>query len=146
MKKKSIISMIILFASIIVYTSFVPKNIALPDYNDAVINIIKRVPSADTTIESDTTIELTEQEKKEFYSILKDIKGIYMPKIIAEYTSHGRTSYEISIYSKSKGDDYRFFVLFDYDNQPLARVRNNLKDSYRKIINSDNLVGFLRTL
>lgn len=140
MKKKSIITMIILFAAIVVYTCFVPKNIALPDYNDAVINIIKRVPSADTTI------ELTEQEKKELYSILKDIKGIYMPKIIAGYNSHGRTSYEISIYSKIKGDDYRFFVLFDYDNQPLASVRNNLKDSYRKIINDDYLVDFLETL
>lgn len=140
MKKKSIITIIILFASIIVYNCFIPTNIALPDYNETVINITKREPSGDTTI------ELTEQEKKELYSILKDIKSIYMPNIIAGYSAHGRTSYEISIYSKTKGDDYRFFVLFDYDNQPLASVRNNLKDSYRKIINDDNLVDFLKTM
>lgn len=140
MKKKSIITIIILFASIIVYTCFIPTNIALPDYNETVINITKREPSGDTTI------ELNEQEKKELYSILKDIKGTYMPNIIAGYSAHGRTSYEISIYSKTKGDDFRFFVLFDYDNQPLASVRNNLKDSYRKIINDDNLVDFLKML
>lgn len=125
-----------MFASIIVYTCFVPKNIALPDYNEAVIN----EPSGDTTI------ELTEQEKKELYSILKDIKSIYVPNIIAGYSAHGRTSYEITIYSKTKGDDYRFFILFDYDNQPLASVRNNIKDSYRKIINDNYLVDFLETL
>lgn len=136
-QKKFMIIIIILFFTMI---CFVLKNIALPAYHDAVINITKREASGDISI------ELTEQEKKELYAILRDIKGIYMPSMFGEYLAHGRTIYEISIYSKTKGDDFRFVILFDYDNQPRVSVKNILKDSYKKIINSEDLVDFLKAL
>lgn len=119
---------------------FFSKNLALPAYDDAVINIIKRESSGDTSI------TLTEQEKKELYSILRDIKCIYMPSVFGGYVAYGRTIYEIRIYSKTKGDDFRFVILFDDDNQPHISVKNNLKHSYKKIINSTDLVDFLKKL
>lgn len=50
------------------------------------------------------------------------------------------------MYSKTKGNDFRFIILFDYDNQPFVSVKNNLKNSYKKIINADNLVDFLKAV
>ena len=82
-----IITTTILLSSI---AYFLPKNITLPAYNEVVINITKR------EAESENIIELTEQEKKELYSILRDIKGIYMPNIFAGYIAHVKAGWLVT--------------------------------------------------
>ncbi len=118
---------------------FFPRRITLPAYDDAVINITKRESSGDSSI------TLTEQENKALYTILQNVKGISMPSIFGKYIAHGRTIYEVGIYSKTKGIDVRFTLLFDYDNRPLVSVKNS-KHTYQKIINGDDLVDFVQAL
>lgn len=78
---------------------------------------------------------------------LCEINGdIYMPSTFVESLAHGRTSYDISIYSKTEAGDFRFFILFDYHNRPLVSVRDNSNDPYQKIINTDNLVAFIEEI
>ncbi len=137
---KKLIIMIILFFSVI---CFVPKEVELPDYDEVVISVLKREPN------NEKLMKLTEQEKAELYVLLEDVKGIYMPEVFAEYINRGRTSFEISINAKKGGGDcdLRFCILIGFKGQPEhANYRYILKDSYRFIINADDLTDFLKNL
>lgn len=142
MKKnlKKIIVMIFFFFSII---CFVPKKVELPDYDEIVISVLKREPN------NEILMELAEQEKAELYALLEDIKGIYMPEVFAgSIMSRGRTIYEISINTKKGNNDcVRFCILIGVKGQPEhANYRYFLKDSYKFIINADDLANFLKSL
>ncbi len=143
MKKnlKKIIIMIFFFSSVI---CFVPKKVELPDYDEIVISVLKREPN------NEILIELTEREKAELYVLLEDVKGIYMPEVFAGYIiNRGGTMYEISISTKKEGSDcdLSFCILIGSRGQPEhASYRYILKDSYKFIINADDLADFLKSL
>ena len=143
MKKnlKKIIIMIFFFSSVI---CFVPKKVELPDYDEIVISVLKREPN------NEILIELTEREKAELYVLLEDVKGIYMPEVIAgNIINRGGTMYEISISTKKEGSDcdLSFCILIGSRGQPEhASYRYILKDSYKFIINADDLADFLKSL
>lgn len=143
MKKnlKKIIIMIFFFSSVI---CFVPKKVELPDYDEIVISVLKREPN------NEILIELTEREKAELYVLLEDVKGIYMPEVFAGYIiNRGGTMYEISISTKKEGSDcdLSFCILIGSRGQPEhTSYRYILKDSYKFIINADDLADFLKSL
>ena len=133
--------MIFFFSSVI---CFVPKKVELPDYDEIVISVLKREPN------NEILIELTEREKAELYVLLEDVKGIYMPEVFAGYIiNRGGTMYEISISTKKEGSDcdLSFCILIGSRGQPEhASYRYILKDSYKFIINADDLADFLKSL
>lgn len=142
MKKnlKKIIIIAMLFSSVI---CFFPKNVALPKYDEVVINVLKREPN------NERTMELTEQETMELYAILEDTKGIYIPEAFARVTNRGRTMYGISIDTKkeSSASDVRVCMLIGSNGQPEhTNYRYTQKNSYRFIINADDLADFLKDL
>ncbi len=138
--KKIFLIMIVLCFSAV---CFAPGKAALPKYENAVINVLKRGP------DGDMPLELTEQENAELYAILGDIKGIYLPKLFAEYNYHGRTGYEISIDSEKAGDtsDVRFHIMIGLKGQPEhANFYYAGKDSFRSIVNPNDLTEYLKKL
>lgn len=137
--KKTVILAILFFSAV----CFFPRKAALPDYEEAAVTVLKRGPGGDISM------ELTEQEKTELYAILGNIKGIYLPKLFAEYTSLGRTSYEISIDSEKTDNvhDFRFYILIGLKGQAEhASFRDITENSCRSIINADDLADFLKEL
>lgn len=138
--KKIFIIMIILCFSAV---CFIPRKTALPEYDNAVISVLKR------GLDGDITLELAEQEKAELYAILGDIKGVCLPKLFAEYQNQGRTSYEISIDSENTGDtpNVRFRILTGLKGQPEhVSFYYAGKDSFRSIVNPDDLTEYLKKL
>lgn len=135
--------MIVLIALCAAVFCFFPRRIPLPDYDEAVMEVLER--RADGSI----PMALTEPERAGLYAALADVKGVYMPELFADYHSCGRTMYEIFMEPKTpetKGRRTHFIILVNKENQPEDAGIEVEGMPYRKIINAGTLADFLKGL